>query len=121
VFNDHEFNRSIAAWLKTLQTNRDVLASCAITELGVVRILPQSTRGSVTVKDAQEMLMRSKASSFVPFTFLSDDLGIEKLPAWVKQPKHTTDGHLVALAKAHGATLATFDNYIPGALVIPLL
>jgi len=121
VFNDHEFNPSMKAWLKTLHPARDVLVTCAITELGVVRILPQSTKGNLTVKDAQEMLARMKESSFLPFAFLSDDQGIDKLPAWVKQPKQTRDGHLAALAKAHGGALATFDKGIPGALVIPFL
>ena len=31
----------------------------------------------------------------------------------------TTDGYLLALAKAHGGALATLDRFIPGALLIP--
>jgi predicted nucleic acid-binding protein len=31
----------------------------------------------------------------------------------------TKDGHLAALARAHGAFLATFNTAIPGAFVIP--
>ena len=121
VSNEHEFYPSLNAWLNTLHPERDLLATCSITELGVVRILPHSSRGNSTVKEAQEILARVKAASDVPFTFLSDDLGVDKLPSWVKLPKDTTDGHLAALARAHGAVLATFDNNIPGSIVIPRL
>lgn len=41
------------------------------------------------------------------------------LPAWVRKPAHTTDGYLLALAKTHGGHLATLDESIPGALLIP--
>lgn len=119
VFEEHEFHRSVAHWLRKLNPTSDSLASCSITELGVVRILPPSSRGNYTVTHAQEILARAKATSIVPFVFLSDGLGADKLPTWVKLPKQTTDGHLVALAKSHGATLATFDKQITGALVIP--
>jgi hypothetical protein len=37
----------------------------------------------------------------------------------VKTPKQTTDGHLVQLAKANGAILATLNAGIPGAFLIP--
>jgi hypothetical protein len=39
--------------------------------------------------------------------------------AYVKAPAATTDGHLLALAKRHGAMLAAFDAGIPGALLVP--
>jgi len=45
--------------------------------------------------------------------------GLEHLPRWVKGPKQITDGHLLGLAKAHGAEMATLDERIRGALVIP--
>jgi predicted nucleic acid-binding protein len=41
------------------------------------------------------------------------------LPAYVKKPVEITDGHLLALAKHHGARLVTFDAGIPGALSLP--
>ena len=49
---------------------------------------------------------------------LADDLGADGLPAWVRTPAQTTDGHLLALAQAHAARLATFDAGIPGATLI---
>jgi hypothetical protein len=44
---------------------------------------------------------------------------ISTLPSWVKSPAQTTDGHLLQLAKANGAVLATLDAGIPGAYLIP--
>ena len=41
------------------------------------------------------------------------------LPKWVKSHQQVTDGHLVDLAQAHGALLATFDKQIPSAFLIP--
>jgi len=54
-----------------------------------------------------------------PARRLADALGAERLPKWVKTGSQTTDGHLVALAAAHGSILATLDRGIPGAFVIP--
>ena len=52
--------------------------------------------------------------------FLPDDLSSRRdFPAWCKNPKHTTDAHLLALAEKHGLQLATLDTGIPGAFVIP--
>jgi len=36
----------------------------------------------------------------------------------VKGPQQITDGHLLRLAKAHGAEMATPDERAPGAFVI---
>lgn len=42
-----------------------------------------------------------------------------QLPGWVKAGRQTTDGHLAQLARAHDVVLATLDEQIPGAFVIP--
>jgi hypothetical protein len=60
-----------------------------------------------------------KHSDTPSFTFIADDHDVSHLPAWVKAPKQTTDGHLVKLASANGAVLATLDSKIPGAYFIP--
>lgn len=38
---------------------------------------------------------------------------------WVKSGRQTTDGHLAELARAHDSVLATLDERIPSAFVIP--
>ncbi len=119
VYLDHTFHSEIAAWIRSLNPANDALASCSITELGLIRILPQIPEANYTVQEAQRLLASFKDASELPFHLLDDHLGADKLPGWVKQPKHTTDGHLVYLAKAHGAVLATLDRKIPGAFLIP--
>ncbi|MFL6601649.1 MAG: hypothetical protein ACJ8R9_09980 [Steroidobacteraceae bacterium] len=53
------------------------------------------------------------------FTFLEDGLGADRFPEWVGKSKQVTDGHLLQLAIDHGATFATLDEGIPGALLVP--
>jgi predicted nucleic acid-binding protein len=119
VHRDSVFHSRISRWIKSLDRAQDGLAFCALSELGVVRILPQLPETEYSIKDAQHLLMQLKAALQLPSYFLSDDLDAQALPAWTKSSKQTTDGHLAALAKANGAALATLDQKIPGAFLIP--
>jgi hypothetical protein len=116
-FLQHEFHDRVAAWLH--QEKYPPLASCSITELGFVRVLSQAPAYGLTVAQARTALLRLKKADRLRFTFVSDDHDISHLPAWVKTPKQTTDGHLLELANAHGAVLATLDEKIAGAYLIP--
>ena len=118
---EHVLHRRVLSWVAGLNHASDHLASCAIAELGFLRIVPQTTSGTLTVEDAQLILMRVKLDSVIPFTFLADDLGADRLPQWAKLPRQTTDGHLLELARARKATLATCDQGIPGSFLIPHL
>lgn len=116
-FDRHEFHDRVASWLT--QHRFPYLATCSITELGFVRVLSQAPSYGFTVTQARTFLLRLKRAYAVPFAFLADDHDISHLPAWVKSPKQTTDGHLAELARAQGAVLATLDEKIPGAYLIP--
>jgi predicted nucleic acid-binding protein len=116
-FRKHGFHRRVEKWVKTCSA--DSFATCPITELGFVRILAQHTDYDMTVETAREHLEIWKIALHDRLVFLADGLGARHLPVWVKHPRQTTDGHLVALAKAHSAVLATCDLGIPGALLIP--
>jgi uncharacterized protein len=113
----HEFHDRVAAWLHAQQF--PFLATCSITELGFVRVLAQAPAYGFTVVQARRLLLRLKKSTIVSLTFLPDNHDISHLPAWVKTPKQTTDGHLLQLASANAAVLATLDEKIPGAYSIP--
>jgi predicted nucleic acid-binding protein len=113
----HEFHGRVAAWVQTAP--RPTLATCAITELGFVRVLAQAPAYGLSVAQARALLLGMKKAEVLEFTFLSDDQDISQLPAWVKSPKQLTDGHLVKLASTSGASLATLDGRIPGAYLIP--
>jgi len=119
VFVEHEFHVRVDDWIgKLLIDAESKLATSAITELGFVRIASTVPAFGVTYSQARAGLTRLKSDSKTRFVFLSDNLGVDRLPPWVKTGKQITDGHLVELARTHGAKLATCDKKIPGALLI---
>lgn len=116
----HEFRERVRTWIAALASDEiPKLATCSITELGFVRIVPQVPNYNVTLEQAKSHLALLKASKEYDFKFLADGNDVSKLPSWVESSKQTTDGHLAELAKAYGATLATLDENIPEAFVIP--
>ena len=117
-FQEHEFFERVAGWFQDLRQGEHELATCAITELGFVRVLTLPQYG-LSLEESKESLLRLKSSSRIGFVFVPDDVGAARLPGWVKTSKQVTDGHLVHLARANGAVLATLDRNIPGAFVIP--
>jgi len=117
---EHEFHERVANWVRDLGAAEPLeLATCSITEIGFVRIVAQTPQYAFNVSEARILLLRLKARHGEVFTFIADDHDATRLPGWVKGPKQVTDGHLVQLAKANGAVLATLDRGIPGALLIP--
>ncbi len=116
-FDHHEFHTRMTAWMQAEKF--PPLATCSITELGFVRVLAQAQGYGFSVGQARTLLLRLKKSTSLSHTLLPDDHDISHLPAWVKAAKQVTDGHLVQLAGGHGAVLATLDEHIPGAYVIP--
>jgi len=115
-FIHHEFHHRVATWVRAQQF--PPLATCSITELGFVRVLSQAPAYGLTVTQARALLLRLKKATVAPLTFIPDAHDISHLPAWVKTPRQTTDGHLAELAAASGAVLATLDTKIPGAHLI---
>jgi predicted nucleic acid-binding protein len=120
VFVEHEFHVRVGDWIGKLLVDADSkLATCAITELGFVRIASTVPAFGLTYGQARACLARLKSHSKTRFVFLSDNLGVDRLPPWVKTGKQIADGHLAELARIHGSKLATCDRKIPGALLIP--
>jgi len=116
----HQFRGRIHSWIDSLAEKKALsFATCSITELGFLRIVSQIPAYNVTLEQAKTHLSLLKASQVYDFSFLADDNDASKLPPWVKSSKQTTDGHLAGLAKAHGCVLATLDERIPGAFVVP--
>jgi predicted nucleic acid-binding protein len=115
--NAHQFHSRVVRWLGAQQ--RPIIATCSITELGFVRILSQVSAFGIAFPEATHLLLTLKRAQNTRISFLPDTHDISHLPNWVKTSKQTTDGHLLALAAAHGALLATFDEKIPGAFLIP--
>jgi len=119
-FLQHEFHPRVADWVRTLALKAaPQFATCAITELGFVRVLAQAPQYGLAISQARTLLLRLKAADTLQFTFIEDAHDISHLPGWVKTPKQITDGHLAQLAKTSGAVLATLDGRIPGVFLIP--
>ena len=116
-FMNHEFHSRVAAWIATQETPG--LASCSITEIGFVRVLAQAPAYGLTVAQARALLLRLKQARVARFTFILDEHDVSHLPSWVKLARQITDGHLVKLASANRAILATLDENIPGSYLIP--
>ena len=116
-FAQHEFHDRVASWLTSQEF--PPLATCSITELGFIRVLAQAPAYGFTIAQARTLLLRLKEADVAQFTFIPDDHDVSHLPAWVKTPKQTTDGHLVKLASANGLVLATLNRKIPEAYLIP--
>ncbi|MEO7701244.1 MAG: PIN domain-containing protein [Opitutus sp.] len=113
----HALHARAIAWYQTLSSAQDTLYTCAITELGFVRVAAQAGL-QPDVASARKALAALKASSSIPFEILSDALGADRLPSFAKTPLKLTDGHLLELARENRAQLATLDKGIPGALVL---
>ena len=117
---DHEFHPRVSSWVNRLAAKGiPEFATCSITELGFVRVLGQAQHFGSSVGQARVLLLKLKNSSAIRCPLIADDHDISRLPKWVRSPKQTTDGHLMELAKANEAVLATLDRRIPGAYVIP--
>lgn len=116
---EHEFHGRMVEWLRAERF--PALATCSITELGFVRVVAQMNAYGFSITQARTLLARIKQAQVTGIVFIPDDHDVSHLPGWVKTPKQTTDGHLLKLASAHQAILATLDRKIPGAYLIPKL
>ncbi len=113
----HQFHQRVVNWIKSKRGSTFLTSS--VIEIGFVRVVSSVAMYGLNVSQAKTLLLAMKASRTQPLAFLADGNEISTLPAWVKSPAQTTDGHLLQLARANGAVLATLDEGIPGAFLIP--
>jgi len=111
-YKQHVFHKRVSGWAAGKS-----LASCSITELGFVRILAQLPEVDISVTTSREMLATMRRERRI--TQISDSQSGVALPLWVQTPRQITDGHLLVLAQSNNAKLATCDEGIPGAFLIP--
>jgi len=79
---EHMFHEWVARWVSTLESREDVrLATCAITELGYLRILTQASSHNFTIGQGQELLLHLKMTKGLRLSFLTDNLGGADLPS----------------------------------------
>ena len=113
----HVLHPRARAWYMKANVPTAHFLTCAITELGFVRVSVQ-TGLQIDVQTARKALSALRAAVPIPFQLAEDAIGAAKLPGFARTPSKLTDGHLLELARRHGAHLATLDTGIPGALLI---
>ena len=114
----HDHHSRAIDWYGSMQKANSTLCTCAITELGFVRVSVQAGL-QADVQSARKALAALKATSTIPFELIGDSIGADRLPAFARTPLKITDGHLLELAREYNALLATLDMGIPGASVLP--
>jgi hypothetical protein len=92
------------SWVRSSISPLFSLATCSIPELGFVR-----ARVSACLRP----------SSGSRFTFISDDHDVSRLSGAVRTVRQVPDGQFCDLERGNSAVLATLDENIPGAYLIP--
>jgi len=119
-WKEHADHERVAKWLASERGKPDSgFLTSPIPELGFVRVSVQRAAGTIAVKEACSALEGMLARLGQTHSFIPDDQRGLGLPAWCKVAARTTDAHLLALASAHHARLATLDKSIPDAFVVP--
>jgi predicted nucleic acid-binding protein len=119
-WEDHLDHERVDEWLADrLRMGNGELLTSAIPELGFVRVSVQRSGGQLTPQAASRVLAGMLERLRGLHQFLPDDLSARSWPAWCQGASQTADAHLLELATAHGAQLATLDKGIPGAFLIP--
>ena len=113
----HQFHQRVVDWVRSQRGA--VFLTSSMSEIGFVRVIASVAMYDLNVLQAKRLLLEMKKNTRQQLVFLADANDISLLPMWVNKPKQTTDGHLLQLASVHGAVLATLDEGIPGAYLIP--
>jgi uncharacterized protein len=107
---EHEHHRLSVEWFSR-EAVTEGWSTCAVTELGVIRVCAQLAGGRMTPElTADRLLMltiSNRSHRWWP------DLASPALLSEVRTAvtaKHVTDGYLLGLARRHGGRLATFDR-----------
>jgi predicted nucleic acid-binding protein len=116
---DHGDHERTARWIdKVRKTSGDHLLTSAIPQLGFVRVSVERANGQISPETAGRILSGMLRSVGASHQFVPDDQEAIQWPSWCMSAANTTDAHLLVLASAHAAKLATLDTGIPGAFLI---
>jgi toxin-antitoxin system PIN domain toxin len=119
-WSDHTEHNRAARWIAGIKrAGLDQLLTSAIPQLGFVRVSVQRSGGQVAPDEAAQVLAGMLRSLAAKHVFVPDDQPAFPWPVWCQTAGRTTDAHLLALAGRHGAELATLDQGIPGAFLVP--
>lgn len=109
----HEHHAAVRDWL--LRRSPEPIATCALTETSLVRLLmnPAVNENPVDVRTALalvDILHQHPLHRFLAVQPAANDPAIAVTLGRISGYRQVTDAYLVALARANGGKLATFDK-----------
>ena len=125
---NHVHHQQALAWFR--RRAGQPWATTPFTEAGFVRVSSNVSAIPAAVTPSEAITLLERMRNVFEHRFLSDDVplvvGTYLGAARVASYRHITDAHLLAVARRHGATLATLDRGIaafaggPDVAVVPL-
>jgi toxin-antitoxin system PIN domain toxin len=115
----HVFHEAAHRWVEAMPDLR--FLTCPLVQNGVVRIASQSTYPNALGSAAEVCAVVAAFCADPRHEFCPDDISLLD-PAHLARPalltpSRVTDLYLLALARRHGVSLATFDRRIPAEAV----
>jgi len=110
----HEHHEAAHRWFGGRRNGR--WATCALTELGLMRLVTNPSFSREALSPADALTLLSSNLSHDKHDFWVEDLSVAEalgdVPRKLQGHKQVTDCYLLALARHHGGVLATFDRAI---------
>jgi hypothetical protein len=116
---DHAFAERANAWIAR---ERPAVATCPLTENGVVRIMGGSSYSARTKQPMTAIVaLLREACEVNDHEFWPDDISLRDEKVFdmtrLHGPRQITDAYLLALATKHGGRFVTLDDAIPTSAV----
>lgn len=112
---NHVHHRASVSWFRARAGQP--WATTSFTESGFVRVSSNAVAIATAVSPSEAVAMLRRLRALPGHRFLLDDIGLvfgEHFdPTRLRDHRHVTDAHLLAVARRYGAQLATLDAGIP--------
>ena len=107
---EHEHHAAAMEWF-TMEAGQHGWATCAVTELGVIRVFAQLPGGAWPLETTADRLLLLTAAGR-EYSFWPDAVSPASMPEvrTATTAKQITDRYLLGLARRHGGRLITFDH-----------
>jgi len=109
---EHVHHAAILDWLGRIENLPHGFATCAITQLGAIRVM--SGKGYYKPVETQEVAVQLQGLTRKGHRYLGIPAPSEGTIRWkATRANQSTDATLLSTAVAHGCRLVTFDDGIP--------
>ena len=114
---NHVHHRRARSWFE--KGHASGWATCSITECGFVRVSSNPAVVDEARTPAEAILLLRRLTALEGHRFWADDVSIARREDEIERirgHRQVTDAHLLALARRHRGSLATFDRRVEGLL-----